>query len=234
MSRVSVIIPTYQHATTLPRALDSVFAQTRQPHEVIVVDDGSTDQTVEALASYRDQITYAHQKNQGAPVARNKGFQLSTGEFVIFWDADVVAEPTMLEKLKTSLEENKNTSWAYSSFWWGKRMFRGRPFNAQALRAQNYIHTTSLIRREAFPGFDETLARFQDWDLWLTMSEQGHRGVFVDEPLYRVLVDPKRPSYSRWLPRMAYRVPWPLLGWAPGSIVEHQAAREIIVRKHGL
>ena len=71
MNRISVIIPTYQHAATLPRVLGSVFAQTLQPTEVIVVDDGSTDSTVAVLAPYTDRITYVHQQNQGAPMARN-------------------------------------------------------------------------------------------------------------------------------------------------------------------
>lgn len=234
MTPISVIIPTYQHAATLPRALDSVFAQTHQSHEIIVVDDGSTDSTVDVLVPYRDRITYIHQQNQGAPVARNNGFHLSTGEFIIFWDADVVAEPKMLEKLVVMLEADKEASWAYSSFWWGRRLFQCRPFNADALRSQNYIHTSALIRREAFPGFDESLKRFQDWDLWLTMSEQGKVGVFIDDPLYRVLVESDRPSYSRWVPKFLYRLPWKWLHWSPPSIRGYEAAYDVIVRKHHL
>jgi glycosyltransferase involved in cell wall biosynthesis len=232
--KLSVIIPTYQHSTTLPRALDSLFTQTRQPDEVIVVDDGSTDGTVDTLAPYRDRITYVHQENQGAPVARNRGFRLSTGDMVIFWDADVIGEPLMLEKLEYVLTSHLKASWVYSSFWWGRRLFQGRPFNAEALHSQNYIHTTSLIRREAFPGFDESLKRFQDWDLWLTMSEQGKTGVFIDEPLYRVLVESGRPSYSRWLPKFVYRLPWRWIGWSPKSIRGYEEAHDVIVRKHRL
>ena len=234
MSRISVIIPTYQHAATLPQALDSVFAQTRQPYEVIVVDDGSTDQTMQVLVPYRDRITYVFQQNMGAPTARNRGFQLSTGAFVIFWDADVIAEPDMLEKLTQALDEQAQASWAYSSFWWGRRLFQGRPFSIDALRLQNYIHTSALIRREAFPGFDQKLKRFQDWDLWLTMSEQGKDGVFVDEPLYHVLVEADRPSYSRWVPKLMYRLPWKWFRWSPASMRGYEAAHEVIVRKHHL
>ncbi|MCR4313747.1 MAG: glycosyltransferase [Candidatus Uhrbacteria bacterium] len=234
MNRISVIIPTYQHAATLSRALDSVFAQTRRPDEVIVVDDGSTDATADVLVPYRDRITYIYEKNQGAPVARNKGFQLSTGTLVIFWDADVVAEDRMLEKLEKALSDYPMVAWAYSSFWWGRRLFQGRPFNADALRSQNYIHTSSLIRRKAFAGFDESLKRFQDWDLWLTMSEQGKMGVFVDEPLYHVLVESDRPSYSRWLPKFFYRLPWEWLHWSPPSIRGYEEAHDVIVRKHCL
>lgn len=232
--KLSVIIPTYQHAATLARALDSLFAQTRLPDEVIVVDDGSTDTTVEILAPYRDKIIYVHQENQGAPVARNRGFRLSTGALVIFWDADVVGEPSMLEKLEDMLTSHPNVSWAYSSFWWGRRLFQGRPFSAESLHSQNYIHTTSLIRREVFSGFDESLKRFQDWDLWLTMSEQGKTGAFINEPLYRVLVESDRPSYSRWLPKFVYRLPWRWIGWSPRAIRGYETAYDVIVRKHHL
>jgi len=234
VTHISVIIPTYQHAITLPRALDSIFAQTLAPLEVIVVDDGSTDATVSVLAPYRDKISYIHQQNQGAPVARNRGFQIAKGEFVIFWDADVVAEPTMLEKLAKALTHCPLASWAYSSFWWGRRLFRGHPFNADALRSQNYIHTSALIRRKDFPGFDESLKRFQDWDLWLTMNEQGKVGVFVDEPLYHVLVASDRRSYSRWLPKFVYRIPWKWIHWSPSAIRGYEAAHAVIVRKHHL
>ncbi len=231
---LSVIIPTYQHAATLSRALDSLFGQTRQPDEVIVVDDGSTDDTQRVLAPYHDRITYVHQENLGAPVARNRGFRLSTGGLVIFWDADVIAEPFMLEKLEVALHDQPEASWSYSSFWWGRRLFQGHPFDVQTLRSQNYIHTTSLIRREAFPGFDESLVRFQDWDLWLTMSEQGKTGVFVDESLYRILVESGRPSYSRWVPKCFYRLPWRLIGWSPRTIRGYETAHEVIVKKHRL
>jgi len=232
--KLSVIIPTYQHASTLPRALDSLFAQTRQPDEVIVVDDGSTDGTVETLAPYRDRIAYLYQANQGAPVARNRGFEQSTGELVIFWDADVIGEPMMLERLEAALNENPEAAWAYASFWWGRRLFQGRSFSAEALRSHNYIHTTALIHREDFPGFDESLKRFQDWDLWLTMSEQGKTGVFVDETLYRILIESDRPSYSRWLPKFVYRLPWRRIGWSPRVIRGYESAHAVIVQKHDL
>ncbi|MBI4592186.1 glycosyltransferase family 2 protein [Candidatus Uhrbacteria bacterium] len=230
--RISVVIPTYQHAATLARALDSLFAQTRQPDEVIVVDDGSTDATVEVLAPYRDRIKYLYQDNLGAPRARNRGSEKTSGEFVIFWDADVVAHTRMLEKLEKTLISHPEAAWVYSSFWWGRRLFQGRPFSPDALRSQNYIHTTALIRREDFPGFDESLKRFQDWDLWLTMSAQGKVGVFVDEPLYQVLVESDRPSYSRWLPKFVYRLPWSLIGWLPQTIRRYKTAHEVIVKKH--
>jgi len=234
MSRISVIIPTFQHAQTLSQSLDSLFAQSRLPDEVIVVDDGSTDDTLSVLTPYRERITYVYQENQGAPSARNHGFDLSTGDLVIFWDADVIGKPEMLEHLECSLNEHPDASWSYASFYWGRKRFHGKPFDVQALRKQNYIHTTALIRASAFIGFDPRLKRFQDWDLWLSMAEQGKKGVFVDEVLFQVLVESDRSAYSSWMPKLAYRLPWNLIGWMPDVIRRYEALREVIVEKHTL
>ncbi|PJE76482.1 hypothetical protein COV05_03890 [Candidatus Uhrbacteria bacterium CG10_big_fil_rev_8_21_14_0_10_48_16] len=234
MNRISVIIPTYQHAKTLPRVLDSVKAQSRLPNEIIVVDDGSTDRTKEVLKPYMPDITYLYQANQGAPMARNAGFAESTGDLVIFWDADVVGESCMLESLERALNGHPDASWAYASFFWGKTLFQGKTFDPKALRINNYIHTSSLIRRGDFPGFDPALKRFQDWDLWLTMSEQGKKGIFVDERLYRILVETGRPALSTWMPKMMYNIPWNRLGWMPKRMKDYQASRAVIVTKHHL
>lgn len=231
---LSVIIPTYQHASSLPRCLDSIFAQTRKPEEVIVVDDGSTDDTATALDPYLDRIVYIRQENMGAPVARNRGFDESTGDLVIFWDADVIGRPDMLERLESTLTAHSEASWAYSSFRWGRKLFQGKTFDAEDLQEQNFIHTTALIRRDAFPGFDPSLKRFQDWDLWLTMAGQGTHGIFVDEVLFEVLIEKDRQGYSQWLPSIAYKLPWSTLGWAPKVIRNHNEAMEVVRKKHQL
>ena len=74
---ISVIIPTYQHANTIADCLNTIFNQTKEPHEIIVVNDGSTDDTIEVLDSFADRITLINQENQGANVARNRGFEAS-------------------------------------------------------------------------------------------------------------------------------------------------------------
>jgi glycosyltransferase involved in cell wall biosynthesis len=234
LNNISVIIPTYQHAGTLPQCLDSILNQTVKPIEIIVVDDGSTDGTEEVMQPYLDRVTYIKQQNAGAPVARNNGFKNSTGEYVIFWDADIVGRPHMLESMLHTLGTHSEASWAYCRFRWGKKSFGSKPFNAAELRKENYIQTTSLIRREDFPGFDESLKRFQDWDLWLTMSNNGKSGVYVDQELFEVHQQKGRSNISQWLPSFMYKIPWKKIGWAPTAIKKHQRARAIIEQKHNL
>jgi glycosyltransferase involved in cell wall biosynthesis len=95
--RISVIIPSYNHARSLPGCLTSLAAQTLLPYEIIVVDDGSTDNTQHVLSAY-PAITVITQPNSGAPTARNNGFAHSTGEFVLFADADLLFAPQALAK----------------------------------------------------------------------------------------------------------------------------------------
>jgi len=204
---ISVIIPTYQHGDSIVACLESILRQSRQADEIIVVDDGSTDETKQILSSYLDRIEYLHQENAGAPAARMRGFKSSKGSLLLFCDADIHMHKDLLKELETALRDDPGASWAYCGFRWGWKRFRSRPYDKEALKRNNYIHTTSLIRRESFPGFDHTLKRFQDWDLWLTMSEQGHRGTFVDKELFRVIHQRVR---------------------------EHRAAEQVVREKHRL
>jgi len=105
---VSVIIPTYNSAKYIEEALESVFKQTLQDFEIIVVDDGSTDGTGEILKDYSDRIKYIFQKNSGPASARNKGIKIARGEYIAFLDADDLWMPTKLEKQVAMFDKNKN------------------------------------------------------------------------------------------------------------------------------
>lgn len=231
---ISVIIPTYQHAASLPAVLDGIFAQTLAPGEVIVVNDGSTDDTLSVLKPYLGRITLINQSNQGPQAARNAGFDASKGDLVIFCDADVRMRPDMLEKLAAALATHPEASYAYSAFRFGWKRFGGIPFDADKLRQRNFIHTTSLVRRADFPGFDETVKRLQDWDVWLTMLEAGKTGVLVPDYLFVVDIHGASRIGSSWLPSFVYRIPWNRLGWMPRAVRAYHEAREAIVRKHHL
>jgi glycosyltransferase involved in cell wall biosynthesis len=96
--RVSAIIPTYNRARTIERAVNSVLGQSWQPIEVIIVDDGSTDQTADILARYGDRIRLIHQKNEGPSAARNTGIKAAQGEIITFLDSDDSWLPDKVER----------------------------------------------------------------------------------------------------------------------------------------
>ncbi|MBI5038047.1 MAG: glycosyltransferase family 2 protein [Candidatus Kerfeldbacteria bacterium] len=181
---ISIIIPCYQAADTIEKTLDSIFKQTYPFLEVIAVDDGSTDQTLLVLKKYQNKITIIYQKNLGASAARNAGFKVSKGEYVLFCDADVVLTNTMISDMLSELSRNPRSAYCYSNFKFGFHTFDLFPFDANRLKKENYISTMSLIRRERFIGFDESLYKFQDWDLWKRMLERGDTGCWVNKRLF--------------------------------------------------
>lgn len=229
---ISVIIPVYNHAKALRRSLLSLAGQSERSFEVIVVDDGSTDDLSEAIKNVGLDLKIIRQENKGAPAARNRGLEEAAGEYIIFWDADTVARSFMLEKFKKTLIDNRGASYAYSQFRFGWKKIRSQKFKIEDLRLNNYIDTTSLVRREALVGipgpFDESLKRFQDWDLWLTLLEKNKTGIFIPEVLYKKCVQGRK-GISMWLPRFAYR-----LMWRSRVVQEYAAAKNLVLAKHHL
>ena len=162
---------------------------------------------------------------------------------VLFCDADVVLRKDCLEKMVRALEAHPEASYAYSSFKFGWKTFKLWPFDAPRLRKMPYIHTTSLIRCTALfkdspligqrtvlepsDPFDESITRLQDWDLWLTMLEQGHTGVWIPEVLYQVVST--KGTMSSWLPSFMYKLPW-----KTKAVRKYEAAVRIIKQKHNL
>lgn len=232
MKRISVIIPCYNHASTIGKCLRSVFAQTYPDFEVVVVDDGSTDDLERALKPFQGRFRFVRQENRGGPSARNRGFRESSGELVLFCDADIVWKKDAFAAMAAALEAHPEAAYAYASFKFGWKTFRGRPFDAERMKKHNYIHTGSMIRRGKFPGFDETLKRFQDWDLWLTMLEGGDVGVWIPRELCRVMT--RRGGISSWLPKFVHRIPWARFGWKPKRIRAYEEASMIVKKKHRL
>lgn len=106
LGSVSVIIPVYNSTASLGRCLESVFGQTLRPNEVIVVNDGSTDNIEEFIQAYQDKIIYLSQANQGPAAARNAGMKIATSEFIAFLDADDYWLPDFLMKCVTFLQEH--------------------------------------------------------------------------------------------------------------------------------
>jgi len=226
MAQISIVIPAYNADNTIGQCLNSILRQSFRDYEIIVVNDGSTDKTLKILEQFEDRIEIISQKNQGAAAARNQGAARANSEFIIFCDADIVMKPMMLEKMFSALKNNSNAAYCYSSFQFGFKTFKLWPFDTVKLKQMPYIHTTSLIRRQSFPGFDESLKRFQDWDLWLTMLEKNQFGCFIPEVLFTVK---SGGTMSAWLPKIFYRLPW-----KSAKVKKYQAAEEVIRTKHKL
>lgn len=230
---ISIIIPTYNHASSLATTIESVLSQKDVDLEVIVVNDGSTDNTRALLEGYvnNPRVQVIHQENQGRNPARNRGFEASSGEYLLFLDADANIEPGALKKLQTALDTT-DAAFAYGDFTYGFKRFTAGPFNATNLRKQNTIHTSALIRRRDFPGFDNEVKRFQDWDLWLTILEQGGEGVYIPEELMQFSTQER--GISTWLPKAWYHAPWKWLPWIRPRVEAYEEAKRYIQSKHNL
>lgn len=230
---ISVVIPCYNHSSALPGLLKSLNNQTYKDIEVVIVDDGSVDHPCEVVEGIRKELAYPvkcfTRENRGAPAARNFGASMTTGEYIIFADADLIMESTMLEVLLGVLNRNPQVSYAYSAFRFGWKKFSAIEFDANELRKMNFIHTSALIRRIDFCGFDENLKRFQDWDLWLTMLARGKRGLAVNKVLFTARVT--RAGISKWRPAFWYKL-WPLFGYTPKTVLQYEAAKKVIYAKH--
>jgi len=233
---ISVIIPAYNKSEELRASLASLLSQSYQHYEVIIVNDGSTDNTAHIIDEFKNKFwdkkvrfKIISQNNQGAQNARNRGFLESKGSYLIFWDADVVASPQMLVKMVQTLSDNPSASYAYSSFIFGKKKFKLWEFNAEKLKKMPCVHSTTLIRRVDFPGqWDARISRLQDWDLFLTMLFKGKTGVWVPEFLFTVLIN--NSTMSSWLPKIAYKLPFIKLKQAE----KYKQAVEAIKKKHRL
>ena len=199
---VSIVIPTYNRAGLLKRSINSVLNQTFENLEVIIIDDGSKDNTEEIVRGIKDtRIRYIKQKeNRGATAARNTGIKLAQGKYVAFQDSDDVWLPEKLEKQVKVIElAFPDVGVVYSGFWKIKKNNRIYvPFKRSKIRSgniynelvkRNFVSTqTILLKKECFKKsglFDENLPRFQDWDLAIRLSKY-YNFIFIEEPLVSV------------------------------------------------
>lgn len=233
---ISVIIPVYEMARKITATLESLIGQSIASElEVIVVNDGSTDNIEEVFQKFlvayphlTQSFKFINQTNKGAPAARNRGLVEATGDYLFFCDADAMLVPTALEKLRTCLLAHPEVSYAYPSFMWGGKLFKIGEFSSERLRSGPMIHTMALIRRGAMTekGWDESIRKLQDWDLWLTLLDEGKAGIWVDEVLFTITPGG---HYSDWLPSFAYK----LLPFLP-AVKKYKTALAIVKTKHGL
>jgi glycosyltransferase involved in cell wall biosynthesis len=187
---VAVVIPCHNYGHYLAEALHSVLAQTRRADEVLVVDDASTDETPSVVQRFGDSVRYVRIDARSLPAARNAGIREVNTDLVVFLDADDRLDPEFLERCLEAMPEDWMHHFVYTHF----RRFGGSDavheapaYDRTELARENYIAPTSLLPRAevARNGYDESLTiGLEDWDLYLTLAEQGVEGVLVDEPLF--------------------------------------------------
>jgi glycosyltransferase involved in cell wall biosynthesis len=196
---ISVIMPTYNCAKYIAESVISVTNQNYPNIELLVINDGSSDNTDEVLQSFMSNIRYFKTKNKGVSAARNLGITMARGNWIAFCDADDIWFP---EKLKTQFNNLDGNLWSYTnSFYMGSayklgakrsdmsELVKGDIFKSLAL--ENVITTSSVLISKAvldkLGGFDETLPALEDWQLWLLVAK-NHSISLINEPMlnYRV------------------------------------------------
>jgi glycosyltransferase involved in cell wall biosynthesis len=211
-TRLSAVITAYNSAAFVAEALESVLAQTCPPDEIIVVDDGSTDETPSIVAGFQTRsVRYVYQANQGAGAARNRGILETHGELLAFLDADDLwlAEKCRLQKetLVANPQVALVSGWAW---WWdvssGQRWLEMRaPYDQARGRREILIHnwignpSMVMLRRsilEQVGLFDAKLRWGQDWELWIRMI-RSHPVAVLPEPMIIYRSHPENLSHSR-------------------------------------
>jgi GT2 family glycosyltransferase len=199
MPTISVIVPAYNAESTILKTIESVQKQTFSDFELIVINDGSIDRTLELLGTIKDpRIKTFSYNNGGLPVARNRGISHATGDFITFLDSDDLWTQDKLELQLAALQQHPEAGVAYSwthfmdeqgeSFHAGKPVFFEGNVYAKLLVA-NFLDSGSnpLIRKQAIESvgkFDPTLGSCEDWDFWLRLAA---RWPFVVVPKPQIL-----------------------------------------------
>lgn len=200
--RVTIAMPVYNSATTLTEAVISILSQTYKDFELIICDDGSTDETLTIASKLADGdsrvIILKNPKNFGLNVSLNNCLEITRGEFYARMDGDDISMPDRLEKLVAALDTNQDISLVSS--WmtcfdeqgdWCEIKTKPAPVKNDFIYGTPFIHApcmirTSVLRRLGGYGTDSWLRRSQDYHLWFRLYAAGYSGINLQEQLYRM------------------------------------------------
>lgn len=203
MSKVSIIIPVYNQGRFLSKALQSCLEQTHKELEIIVINDGSTDETPQVAQSFQHHpnVKIIHQENRGLPEARNRGIQESDGEYICFLDSDDFYDSEKVQLQVEILDNNKAIDFVYCdivtvdetgkpveedySVGSARTELSGDIFPSLLLGGFFPPHTV-MVRRsclEKLGGFDPHLGGHADYELWLRLAASGCRAYYIDRKL---------------------------------------------------
>lgn len=197
-TRVSVVIPCYNHGKFLGEAIDSVLASDFNRHEIIVINDGSTDpytigvfKEMERRFSRDRRVSIIHQENAGLPAARNAAIKAARGEYILPLDADNKIRPHYMSKAVEVLDKNKKIGvvYAYAELFGEKTgVWTFQPFDSQKLLLENLVEACSVFRKkiwEQCDGYDAAMTiGYEDWDLWISAMEKGWGFHLIEEVLF--------------------------------------------------
>jgi glycosyltransferase involved in cell wall biosynthesis len=199
----SVVIAAHDAARTIPATIRSVLAQTRQDFEIVVVDDGSVDDTEAALRRTTDdpRVRYLRQENRGPAAARNAGVEAARGPYVALLDSDDLWLPKYLESMAAAFAAEPEAALAYTDAWrldeQRRRIFRKTTMSSQnppippprdtetlfrELLRRNFVYTSATVRRSTLAevGGFTSLTRSEDYELWLRIAAKGNIFVRAD------------------------------------------------------
>ena len=203
---VSILIPCYNYARYLPTAIDSALAQTHPNLEVIVVDDGSTDNTPSVATVYAEHVRWFRNENQGLARTLNFALAQARGEYYVPLDADNALETDYVARTLQCLQRCGDPLVAY--VYTARRLFGARegvlaapPYDVERLKTRNYIDLGALIRSDIGrrAGYDPDPVRslVPDYDFWLALAELGLKGAPLDEPLVRYRIHAENMSANQ-------------------------------------
>lgn len=205
---VSIIIPSYQSSEFVSNAIKSCLSQTYKNIEIIVIDDGSTDNTRNILSSYIDakKINYIYQNNKGLSAARNTGLRTARGEYIQFLDSDDIMKPEKIQLQINYLINHPEDMGVYSDYvvqknsqiiHYKKKYPTGNLFkNVSFSHFVMPIHTV-LLRAENLPLFDEALVQGEDRDFWLNIfQEEAHSFGFINQIIAIYMIHDKNMTHQ--------------------------------------
>jgi glycosyltransferase involved in cell wall biosynthesis len=197
--KYSVVIPVYNCEHYIGEAVESALAQTRPPHEIVVIDDGSTDGTRDVLQRYINSIKYVYQKNAGEPTARNNGIEVAEGEFIAFLDADDLWLPEKMQLQMECFAKDPECGLVYTdmktfdetgileesvricrNLYFPSGWVFAALFNETLLQTSAAVFRKECVRRVG--GFDSRMLVGSDYDFWLRIA-RNYRFGYVDVPL---------------------------------------------------
>jgi glycosyltransferase involved in cell wall biosynthesis len=206
--KVSIIIPTYNRAHLIAETILSALEQSLADREIIVVDDGSTDETSEVLRTFEDKVIYIRQANSGPAKARNTGIRMARGKYIAFLDSDDIWLPEKLELQCQALQQNHSQGLVFTDVMWFSngqvivpslrekyQLHTGNVF--EKLLFDNWIATSSVVVKkeclEEVGGFDEDpqIMFVEDWNLWIRLAKKFPFGM-VDKVLVKRRYHPNR------------------------------------------